>query len=431
MGLRILLVSDHYPPFIGGAHRQVQLLAQELTRRGHSVSVATVWHPNQPQEESVGGVQVFRIKQMRSGLPGALRDLRERHSPPFPDPVTVLGLWRLIRRFKPDVVHSNGWITYSAAVALWGSAVPLVLSGRDYGYSCATQTLLYQNQLCTGPGLAKCLDCSAHYYGGPKGALTVLGVRLSRSLLRQKVAGLHSVSAFVQSIFERDLFGIEHPRLERNGGPVLERVIPSFLLDADQSPADPEFARRLPATPFILFVGSLQLRKGLVPLMEAYRRLVSPPPLVVIGYEAWGMLDHYPPGVIVLKNIPHADVMAAWRQCLFGVLPSLWPEPLGSVVYEGMSRGKAVIGTTPGGHTDMIVQGETGFLVPPGDVAALVDAMQCLIARPDLCERFGQAGRTRSTLFTAEVVVPQFERLYNQLVRQGFSDGFDSTQSTN
>jgi glycosyltransferase involved in cell wall biosynthesis len=112
------------------------------------------------------------------------------------------------------------------------------------------------------------------------------------------------------------------------------------------------------------------------------------------------------------------------------VLPSLWPEPLGSVVYEGMSRGNAVIGTTPGGHTDMIVHGETGFLVPPGDVAALVDAMQRLIAQPDLCERFGEAGRTRSTLFTAGVVVPQFERLYNQLVRQGFSDGFDSTQST-
>jgi hypothetical protein len=48
MTLKILLATDHYPPFIGGAHRQVQLLAQELSRRGYNVSVATVWHGGLP-----------------------------------------------------------------------------------------------------------------------------------------------------------------------------------------------------------------------------------------------------------------------------------------------------------------------------------------------------------------------------------------------
>ena len=108
--------------------------------------------------------------------------------------------------------------------------------------------------------------------------------------------------------------------------------------------------------------------------------------------------------------------MAAWDRCLFGVLPSLLPEPLGSVVYEGMSRGKAIIGTTPGGHTDMIVDGETGYLVPAGDVAALVEAMQRLIEQPSLRDRLGRAGRLRARLFTADVVIPQFEQAYKQIV---------------
>ena len=119
---------------------------------------------------------------------------------------------------------------------------------------------------------------------------------------------------------------------------------------------------------------------------------------------------------VVLENVPHRAVMAAWERSLFGVIPSLWPEPLGSVVYEGMSRGKAMIGTAPGGHTDMIASGETGLLVPAGDVHALSEAMQALIDQPALRERLGRAARERARLFTASVAVPQFERVYQLLI---------------
>ena len=49
--MRILLDSDHYPPFIGGAHGQTQLLGSELHRRGHDVNIATVWSGGQPAWE--------------------------------------------------------------------------------------------------------------------------------------------------------------------------------------------------------------------------------------------------------------------------------------------------------------------------------------------------------------------------------------------
>ena len=110
--------------------------------------------------------------------------------------------------------------------------------------------------------------------------------------------------------------------------------------------------------------------------------------------------------------------MAAWERCLFGVIPSLWPEPLGSVVYEGMSRGKAVIGTTPGGHADMIVPGKTGLLVPSGDIDALTQAMKNLISQPELRDRLGAAARERSMLYTASVAVPQFEQFYKRIIGQ-------------
>ncbi|HZQ10367.1 MAG TPA: glycosyltransferase family 4 protein, partial [Anaerolineae bacterium] len=93
--------------------------------------------------------------------------------------------------------------------------------------------------------------------------------------------------------------------------------------------------------------------------------------------------------------------------------------------YEGMSRGKAVIGTTPGGHTDMIVNGETGLLVPQGDVEALTQAMRELLDNPALRERLGRAACERAMLFTADVVIPRFELLYQQLVN-GSAGGLSS-----
>jgi glycosyltransferase involved in cell wall biosynthesis len=424
MGLRILLVSDHYPPFIGGAHRQTQLLAHELSQRGHVVNVVTVWSGGLPEEEDEAGVRVFRLKQLRTWLPGVVRDRNQRHQPPFPDPITIVGLRRVIRRFKPDVVHASGWFSFSCVPALLGSHIPLLISARDYGYSCATRTLVVRGeQTCSGPALQKCLGCAADLYGAPKGWLAALGVLLGRSLLRYKVRGVHSISAYVQAIMRRDFWGGQTGDPRTNTNATAEAIIPSFREDdADQyysaEAQNQSYLDRLPSEKFILYVGALRRVKGISQLLAAYMELVSPPPLVLIGTFEFDSPREFPPGVMVLENIPHSAVMAAWERSLFGVIPSLWPEPLGSVVYEGMSRGKAVIGTAPGGHTDMIVPGETGLLVPSGDVHALAQAMTNLINQPELRERLGAAARERSMLFTASVAVPQFERFYQRVISQ-------------
>ncbi len=422
MPLKILLVSDHYPPFIGGAHRQTQLLGQELHRRGHEVSVATVWSGGLPEEEDDNGVRVFRLKQLRTAIRGLVRDRSQRHQPPFPDPIATVGLRRLIKRLRPDVIHAYGWISFSVAAALLGLNIPLLISARDYGYSCATQTLVHQGrETCTGPELAKCLSCAGNHYGAPKGWVAALSIFLGRGLLKRKMHGIHNISTFVQEINRRDF--LNERRLERRAGAnaIAEVLIPSFREDDAQqryseAPHIQKYVDQLPTDKYILYVGALRRVKGVNQLLEAYQCLSSPPPLVLVGTLEFDSPHEFPPGVIVLQNFPHDAVMAAWERCLFGVIPSLWPEPLGSVVYEGMSRGKAVIGTAPGGHTDMIAPGETGLLVPAGDVKALTQAMTDLLEQPALRERFGQAAQERARIFTASIAVPHFERAYQFLL---------------
>lgn len=421
MGLRILIVSDHYPPFIGGAHRQTQLLSRTLMQRGHQVRVATVWQPGLAAQENDGGVMVHRLKQLRSLLPSTEPLTKQRHQPPFPDPLTVWQLRRLINEFQPDIVHSYGWFSYSSAAALLGKRIPLLVSARDYAYSCATRTLVRNGeQLCSGPAPVKCLACAAQHYGMPKGWLAVLGVYTGRILLRRKLRGMHSISTYVKQIVGRDFLDAPDTA-QPPADDILQAVIPSFREqdyeeNVNVSPELRPYMEQLPKQPFMLFVGALRLVKGLEQLLAAYERLEAPPPLVLIGTVEPDTPPNFPKGVIVLQNFPHAAVMASWERCLFGVVPSLWPEPLGSVVYEGMSKGKAMIGTTPGGHTDMIIDGETGLLVPQGDVQSLANAMRRLLTDPALSTRLGQAARVRARLFTADVAVPRFEQLYLQLV---------------
>jgi glycosyltransferase involved in cell wall biosynthesis len=410
--VRILIASDHYPPFIGGAQRQTWLIAHELERREHRVVVATVWQDRTPAREDDHGVRVRRLKQLRTVAPLVRGPARRRHQPPFPDPVTVLELRRLIDRFGPDVIHAAGWFSYSCAAALLGRDVPLVVSARDYGFSCANTTLMQGDQLCSGPGLRKCMACAGEYYGVPRGWAAATGVLGFRPLIKRKTAVLHSVSQFVDMVMRRDLMdgeAIARTPLE---------VIPSFRFE-DEAPAkgNDDILRGLPERPFILFVGALRRVKGIQTLLAAYRRLADSPPLVLLGTREVDTPRDLPPKVVVIEGLPNWAVLEAWDRSLFGVFPSLWPEPFGSVVHEAMSRGKAVVGTTPGGHADMIEHERTGLLVPAGDAEALEQAMRTLIDDAALRERLGTGGRARARRFTADVVVPQYERLYARAIR--------------
>src|SRR6476646_7683902 len=181
--MRILIATDHYPPFIGGAHRQARLIAGGMAARGHDVAVATTWHGGLPPLDWEEHVTVHRLRQMRTAFRSLVRDEEQRHQPPFPDPVTIAGLRKLIAGFEPEVIHAYGWLAFSVAVALGRKRNPMLISARDYGYFCANRTLLRQGEPCDGPAPLKCATCAGDYYGRPKGWIAAAGVALSKPVL--------------------------------------------------------------------------------------------------------------------------------------------------------------------------------------------------------------------------------------------------------
>ncbi len=417
--LRVLLTTDFFHPHIGGAERQVRLLAGALAGRGYDVRIATVWQPGLAEREVIDGIAVDRMRAVATSTPWFSGDSDRRFVPPAPDPALVIGLRRTIVHWRPDIVHASGWIAYASAMASVGRSASLVISVRDYGYACATRTLLQDDvRPCSGPAPAKCMRCAAHHYGALKGAAAVAGVAAGRPLLSRTVRGVHSVSRFVEAALKRDLArgpAWDDVRFER---------IPDVVESPDGAPltvAATGLVARLPRQPFILFVGALQPHKGVTVLVEAYARLASPPPLVLIGTR-WPDTPALPASVTVLSNVPHPVVMAAWGRSLFGVVPSVWEDPLPGVVREAMVSGRAVVASDVGGIPDMVTDGSNGLLVPPGDPGALAAAMRRLIDDPALAERLGEAGRGSVADLGADAIGARFEAFYRGILGNDAGD---------
>jgi len=98
------------------------------------------------------------------------------------------------------------------------------------------------------------------------------------------------------------------------------------------------------------------------------------------------------------------------------VLPSAY-EGFGISIIEAMAAGRPVVATAVGGIPDIVVHGETGLLVPPGDPAALAAAVDTLLTSPRKAAAFGARGRARaSEQFSIEAVVRRHAELYERLV---------------
>ena len=103
-----------------------------------------------------------------------------------------------------------------------------------------------------------------------------------------------------------------------------------------------------------------------------------------------------------LHGLTQEELFACYAHCDVFALPSKG-EGFGLVYLEAMAHGKPVIGGAHGGALDVIVDGETGLLVPHGDAAKLAAAMQRLLVDPARAAAMGSQGRQRvQTLYTFE-----------------------------
>ena len=99
------------------------------------------------------------------------------------------------------------------------------------------------------------------------------------------------------------------------------------------------------------------------------------------------------------------------------VLPSILPDPLPTTVLEGMAAAKPVIATRHGGATEMVVAGETGFLIPWDNPQEAVLAFEKLIESAEMREKLGKAGQQRvNDYFNEEKYLENFGILVSEVV---------------
>ncbi|GEM_PF-729463 len=124
-------------------------------------------------------------------------------------------------------------------------------------------------------------------------------------------------------------------------------------------------------------------------------------------------------------NLNGSLVWGGWQtdtEAVYGLLDvvlqasSTFPEGLSRIPLEAMAHGRPVIATDIVGNREAVVHGETGLLVPPGDAAALAEAIMKLLQEPALASAYGRAGRTRAeTVFSVQAYTKRIEGLYEQL----------------
>ena len=170
-----------------------------------------------------------------------------------------------------------------------------------------------------------------------------------------------------------------------------------------------------------LYVGRLDPQKGLGYLLDAASKVAEVRPdwhlaLVGDGPERQALRSRSGSDPNLGGRVHwlgrRDDVPALLKGADVLVLPSLW-EGMPNVVLEAMASRLAVVGTAVEGTEELVIPGQTGWLVPPGDAGALADALLEAAANPSRLRRFGEAARDRvEASFTPGRVVEAYERLW-------------------
>jgi len=122
--------------------------------------------------------------------------------------------------------------------------------------------------------------------------------------------------------------------------------------------------------------------------------------------------------VWIPEMLPKREVIQLLTHAAVFACPSVY-EPLGIVNLEAMACGTAVVGSRTGGIPEVVADGQTGLLVPPGEPEPLAVALNALLSDPDRAAAMGQAGRKRAVAeFGWTAIAAQTAALYTELVNE-------------
>lgn len=354
-----------------------------MARNGVEVSLAAADGPN-AQRLRARGVTVHAVPFTRSFT--ARADLRAFHE-----------LIRIIRSTRPDIVHGStpkaGLLSMLAATAAGVRSRIYHMRGLPHLSERGLRAVVLRS--------AERVACSA--------ALRVICV--SRSLRDHAVAEGLVPAEKVAVLGEGS----------GNGVDCFGRFDPARVPAATVAGLRARLG--IPAGAFVFgFIGRFARAKGVEELAEAWRALLPRLPaahLVLVGED-----DARDPasGMDQLSALPRVHRVAPteriqeWHAVFDALVLPTWREGLSNVLLEAGAMGKPAIASRVVGCVDVIVDCETGLLVPPRDPGALADAMAGYVADPLLARQHGAAARDRITrLFTPRNVWQPLLEQYREM----------------
>ncbi|HET6794970.1 MAG TPA: glycosyltransferase family 4 protein [Acidimicrobiales bacterium] len=367
---RVLLVSPHYPPRLGGLERYAHRLATGLAgRHGHRVTVVTTGPGAAVSSEVADGLKVV-------SLPVRFR----LSATPF-NPAWFAQLRRIIAEERPDVVN-----THAPVVGL--ADVCLAVRGR-----VPAVATYHAGSMRKGPG-------------GPAGADAAIAAYEATVL----PALLRRAEAVVTT----------HPG--RTAGGVAGHYVPPGVDTSVFRPDGP--GRRQPD--LVLFAGRVEHAsawKGLATLLEAVALVAGRHPSVRLVVAGGGdAVDHHrrmagrlgiSDRVEFAGTLGPERLAAAYRSAAVAVLPSLTgAEAFGMVLIEAMACATPVVASRVGGMPAVVADTGGGVLAEPGDPRSLAGAIGDLLADPGRARRLAASGLERvRTNYRWEAVADAHHRL--------------------
>lgn len=409
--MKILFVSPEYPhpgPS-GGIASYVRDISQELSCRGHDVKILSVEdHLSIGARYTIlqdGGVEVHFISRsysvwlskllghpfFRHGFPWPIPDLEALLSPAN----VYLYYKRRIRKWKPDIIESYDWQAHGFFIHLLERRVPTVFRGEGHA------KVIVENN---GKVWTKRHE-SQHRLERWAARTSSFVVPCSKLLGHDEMRHFGIPAEKIQPIpncFSPDM--LTGKRLERN-----------------------EENREIR----VCFVGRIEHRKGVDLLLEAGHRLHARFPEVryfFIGEDHLGVRDYlekknfsdeYLAKLHFIGQLSRHEIQQYLLKSDFAVFPSRY-EPFGIVALESMACGLPVIVSSAGGWSEAVEDGVTGFLVEPGNVESLRQAMEKIILfGPEKRRQIGdQARRIMQERFSAAEIAGQMEAFYRDAVKE-------------
>ena len=329
-----------------------------------------------------------------------------------PQIVQRLKRYQKIGKFDLWLIHNVFPAMSPSVYALaFKLGVPVVQYLHNYRMSCVNGLFLNHGETCT----------SCIHGNFIKAALTgcwhdnrLISGWMGAVMMRVRAMGVFSkVAAWIAiSEVQRDLhvqMGIPAERIN---------VLPHFY-EVDPARFIGEVGRD------VLFVGRLSKEKGVEQLLDAWKRTERGEAKLLLagdGPEKAALENKIAAekisGVEFLGFVAKEDQAAMWKRAAFSVVPSIWQEPLGLVVFEAWERGRSVVVSDAGGLADSVEGGVDGFKVPMRDAEAWAVAMGKLLREPSRSVQMAQTGVAKLQRdFTKEKWLERIEGIYENVLK--------------